>query len=215
LLQRLKEQRLLEQQGCGQSARFTITADGIKRAAIADPAQQWNRPWDGKWRVFGYDLPLPRRRDRQVLWRALRTRKLGLLQQSLWIWPHDVTAVLMEIVEAQGIPECFCGFESGRLFLCRDDELVTSAWEWKEITRRHQTYLKHTVATVDSVNATTNLTALARIARIEGEAYQYAFWLDPLLPCVLWPKDYRGAIVEQRHQAFRAAVRRRLTDLIT
>jgi phenylacetic acid degradation operon negative regulatory protein len=213
MLSRLRQQHWIEQQGRGATARFRITGAGRRVATALSPDQHWNKPWDGNWRVFSYDLPELRRTDRVVLWRELRARKLGLLQRSVWVWPHDVEALLMEVVEAHGIPECFCGFESHRLFLCADSEVVTSAWDFEEIARRHESYLDRLVARLDSVRAAKDLPAVARTARAERDAYDYAFSLDPLLPRRLWPKSYKGPVVEQRHQRFRADLRARAAEL--
>jgi phenylacetic acid degradation operon negative regulatory protein len=213
LLDRLRQQKLLEQMGRGRAAEFRITDLGRRRVRVHRPADQWGRPWDGKWRAFLFDLPVQRRRDRLVLWRALRDAKLGLLQRSVWIWPHEVEPFLMEVIEAHGIPECFCGFEVSRLFLCDNAEAVATAWDCDEIAQAHETYLQHAVANVSSLDAAEDLGRLARIARVERDAYQYAFALDPLLPRLLWPKGYKGPRVEQRHQAFRARLAARALEL--
>jgi len=215
LLARLEQRRLIERSGRGAQARFTITAEGRKRIAVTDPTRHWNEPWDGKWRVFNYDLPETRRTERILLWRALRDRKLGLLQRSMWVWPHDVEPMLCEIIQAQGIPECFCGFRSEALFLCSDAEVVNVAWDWEEIRRRHQTYQQHLSANVDSLKRASDLPVLARVARIERDAYQYAFSLDPLLPRSLWPSPYAGPRMEARHQEFLAVLSRRARELST
>ncbi|MBM3859592.1 MAG: hypothetical protein FJ395_08080 [Verrucomicrobia bacterium] len=215
LLDRWRQQQLVSRHGRGRNAHFTITERGRARVRVFDPNRHWTKPWDGKWRVFSFDLPTDRRKDRTRLWRALHNAKLGCLQYSVWVWPHEVEPLLRETIQAQGIPECFCGFEASRLFLCDDAEVVVTAWDFKEIGRRHTTYLRHLVANPSSVKRARDLTELARLARIEREAYQYAFSLDPLLPRELWPRSYSGADVEERHQTFRAMLRRRLLDLHT
>ena len=208
LLERFKQQQWLEQQGRGKAATFTITETGRQRLRVVRPAEQWDKPWDGRWRVFLFDLPAQRGKERMVLWRALRDAKMGLLQRSVWIWPQPVTKLFEQVVHAHSIPECFCGFEAGQLFLCSDAEVVASAWDQTAIAHAHETYLKHLVATTASVRRAPNLHELATVARIERDAYQFAFRMDPLLPRQLWPKTYRGAQVENRHQAFLAELRR-------
>ena len=138
---------------------------------------------------------------------------MGYLQRSVWVWPHAAEALLQEIIQARGIPECFCGFEASRLFLCSTEEVVTTAWDFQEIARRHQTYLQHLVANTGSLNRARDLQELAMVVRVEREAYQYAFFLDPLLPRSLWPKTYRGPIVAERHEVFCACLRRRLPEM--
>jgi phenylacetic acid degradation operon negative regulatory protein len=214
LLERLHAQRLLERQGRGQRARFSITPAAKRHVPVDRPAIHWDRPWDGKWRVFTFDLPGRQRGQRTSLWRALRAHKLGLLQRSVWIWPHDIQSILKEIISASGIPERFCGFESGKLFLCDCAEVVSAAWDIEEIARRHRTYLQHAAATPETLQRARDLTELARAARIEREAYDYAFSLDPLLPRVLWPKSYAGPAVAQRRLQFQSVLHRRLHELV-
>lgn len=211
LLSRLEQQRLIEREGRGTQARFRITELGRGRVPKLEPWRHWDTAWDRRWRVFSYDLPETRRKDRVTLWRALHQSRFGLLQRSTWVWPHPVELLLREIVDAQGIPECFCGFESGKLFLCNDTEVVEAAWDFEEIERRHQSYLKHLAVTPKAVSSTRDITALAQLAGIERGAYQFAFSRDPLLPRALWLKSYAGPAVEERHQRFRVALSERLS----
>lgn len=210
LLDRWQNRQWIQREGRGRNARYRITAKGIKQVRVSDPVLAWDRPWDGKWRAFSFDLPAPRRKERMLLWRSLRAQKLGLLQRSVWVWPHEVESLLRTIIEADGIPECFCGFRTDSLFLCNDTEVVAASWDWEEINRRHTTYLQHLVATPESLNAARDLRELARIVRIEREACDFAFSLDPLLPRVLWLKDYKGADVDARHRRFQARLRQRV-----
>jgi len=214
LLERLQHERLIARLGRGRTAQFTITAAGKQRVTQINPASGWEQPWDGKWRVFSFDVPAGRRKDRQMLWRALRENKLGFLQRSVWIWPHEVEPVLRQIVEARNIPECFCGFEASRLFLCDTPEVVATAWDWEEIGHRHTTYLRQLTATPRAVETAADLGALARLARLERDAYRYAFSFDPCLPRALWSKNYRGAAVQSQHEQFAVARRHRLQALL-
>jgi DNA-binding transcriptional regulator PaaX len=127
---------------------------------------------------------------------------LGLLQQSVWIWPDEIEQILREIIEVNGVPECFCGFESRRLFLCTDQEVVASAWNFEEIHRHHRIYLDRTIGTTTDAREAASITELARAARFEWRAYQDAFARDPLLPRVLLPRGYQGERVHQEHLTF-------------
>lgn len=214
LLARLEAQKLLERKGHGSNARFAITAAGKQRVRIEDPAIQWDRDWDGKWRVFTFDISSKKCQQRMLLWRALRARRFGLLQRSVWVWPHDVEQILKEIVNARGIPDCFCGFESDRLFLCDSSEVVKTAWDFDEIARRHRGYLEHAAITPESVKRAADLGTLAAIVRAERRSYAYAFSIDPMLPRTLWPSNYTGPAVAQRRARFQAAVRSRLREIL-
>jgi len=154
-----------------------------------------------------FDLPEVQRKDRKRLWRALRARGLGLLQRSVWIWPDELEPILNQIVHAEGVPECFCGFESRRVFLCTDQEIVASAWDWEEIGRRQEAFLQTVKAGFRILEHASNLERLAAEARSEKIAYDHAMIFDPLLPRGLWPAGYRGAEVWEWHKRFRNRLR--------
>jgi phenylacetic acid degradation operon negative regulatory protein len=213
LFGRMEHEGLIQSTGSGKGSSFTITASGKRLVSGISPRTNWEKKWDGVWRVVAFDVPEARRKDRYLLWQALRARKLGLLQGSVWVWPHEVEPILREIVQVEGVPECFCGFEASRLFLCTDRDLVETAWDFEEIDRRHQIYLRHLVATPASLDDVRKLAMLAKIARVERRAYRDAFSLDPLLPRALWPKDYHGSQVQERHEQFCATRQRRLEEL--
>jgi DNA-binding transcriptional regulator PaaX len=212
ILRKLTQQELIAQRGKGKSAQFVVSDAGRRRSRVARPSDQWNRRWDGRWRAVTYDLPEVRRKERQSLWSALRDRRLGLLQRSVWIWPHPLEDILQEIITVEGVPECFCGLDADRLFLCTHAEVVATAWDWEEIAHRHRSYLNNTKATPAQAKAAA-LPALAHLLRLESAAYQYAFSLDPLLPRTLWPAEYDGPAVERRHAEFVAATRQRWHQL--
>jgi phenylacetic acid degradation operon negative regulatory protein len=210
---RAQQAGLIARSGRAQQTAFAITANGLRRIRVCRPDREWNKSWDGAWRVITFDLPESQRGDRKRLWQALRARKLGMLQRSVWIWPHDLKPILTEIVRTEGLPECFCGFTAKQLFLCTDAEVVASAWNWEEIFRRHDVYARRLTGDEAAVRAARQLPALARAARVERQAFDFAFLFDPLLPKALLPKGYRGREVWERHVQFRKCLGRRLAEL--
>ncbi|MBM3861056.1 MAG: hypothetical protein FJ395_15610 [Verrucomicrobia bacterium] len=210
---RLERERWIQRTRSGKQIVFTLTVDGRQRAPVCEPQQDWSRPWDGAWRVVTFDLPETQRKERKRLWQALRARKFGLLQRSVWVWPHDVHGILEDMIEIEGLPECFCGFQANRLFLCTHAEVVSAAWDWKEINQRHQHHLQRLTGTEAELRNATSLAELSKAARCERRAYQYAFSFDPLLPRPLLPKSYAGGRVEEEHRAFRRHLGRRLHEL--
>ena len=210
LLERWRRQQVVTQTGRGRGARFRIKDSMHSRMREADPTAEWGRRWDGKWRVFSFDLPAGRRANRMSLWRHLRAARFGFLQHSVWVWPHDVEDALRQMVEARGIPEFFCGFEANRLFLCETTEIVASAWDWKRIHGDQDTYIRHATTRLRAVPTTNGLGPLARITAVERDAYADAFRHDPLLPRDLWPDAYRGPAARELHLKIEARLRDRV-----
>ncbi len=213
LLHRLQQRKLVARSRTGRQVFYRLTAAGAKRLPVDSPHRAWDRKWDRVWRVFTFDVPEARRKDRVRLWQALRAHKLGLLQRSVWIWPHNVEPILASIIEAEGVPECFCGFEVRRLFLCSDREVVESSWDFEEIGRHHRSYLQQLVATTGSLDRVGTHAELAAAARTECQAYRLAFFFDPLLPRALWPRRYAGPAVHEGHERFRHRLRERLVAM--
>jgi DNA-binding transcriptional regulator PaaX len=212
LVHRLERNGWLERAKRGAQSAFRIVMPP-KAPAVRSPRAEWARHWDGAWRVVTFDLPEVRRKDRVRLWKALRARRLGLLQRSVWIWPHDAQSLLTEIIEVEGVPECFCGFQANKLFLCTNAEVVMSAWDFVEITRRQRGYLSHRPATIQQMKATENVARLAALAREEWVAYEHAMARDPLLPATLLPRGYQGEAVQRQHEEIRRELRHSLSRL--
>jgi phenylacetic acid degradation operon negative regulatory protein len=210
ILDRWRQQQIITRIGRGRNVQFRITDKASGRVHGLNPSFEWDRGWDGKWRVFSFDLPLRDRKERMRLWRHLHGSRFGFLQRSVWIWPHDVESSLRDMVEAHGIPECFCGFEVGRLFLCENPEVVASAWDWKQIKQAHDAYLRQGTDRLRALSKTDHLQSLLRIAQLEHCAYREAFRRDPLLPRVLWPDPYLGTAVQNRHNEIQTVLRDRI-----
>jgi len=210
LLERWRREQMVARTGRGRGARYRIKDSMRNRMQEADPSVEWGRHWDGKWRVFCFDLPAARRQVRVSLWRHLCAARFGFLQRSVWISPHDAEAPLREMVEAKGIPECFCGFEVSRLFLCETTEIVGTAWNWKRINSDQDAYLQQAKARLQAVRISKGLGPLARITAAEKDAYAEAFRRDPLLPRALWPAAYRGPAVRELHLKVLAGLRDRV-----
>jgi DNA-binding transcriptional regulator PaaX len=55
-----------------------------------DPAAQWSRHWDGRWRLVLFDVPMEQHIHRGRLRRYLHAKGFGCLQGSVWITPDPV-----------------------------------------------------------------------------------------------------------------------------
>jgi DNA-binding transcriptional regulator PaaX len=206
---RLEQQKLATRTGRGAKAVFTITPKGRALCAEPDLPTFWDRTWDKRWRLVTFDIPEARRKDRLTLRRELRALKLGLLQRSVWVSARDVESDLHDIIRASGIPECFAVFESDRVILCTNEEVVRTAWDFEEIKSGQERYLKKLEAFRKEMTAATNPRSLFREVRAERFEYQAAMESDPLLPRELWPSGYVGEKALRGHRAFRTEARAR------
>ncbi|MBM3888447.1 MAG: hypothetical protein FJ388_04900 [Verrucomicrobia bacterium] len=209
LVNRLQQEQLIRRTRSGKTMEFAITEKGWARLRDSDPERGWQRAWDGNWRAITFDVPETRRKDRELLWKALRARKLGFLQRSIWVWPHDLQPIVKDIIRVEGLPECFFGFTTRDIWLCKHAEIVACSWDWEEINRRQQAYLRHPASNTRALE-TASVEKLAEATRVEWSIYSSAFSLDPLLPQRLLPPSYAGQSVQDRHKAFRRALAQRL-----
>jgi DNA-binding transcriptional regulator PaaX len=206
LARRLQREELIVRGRHGKELKFTVSDKGWSRIEAGNPQRCWSLLWDGNWHALTFDVPEVRRKNRQTVWRALGTRNIGFLQRSLWVWPHDLEPVAREIVRVEGVPECFFGFTTRRVWLCNDAEIVASSWDWEEINRWQEAYLRQSVGGLKALAAAASVESLAEAARAEWRAYRAAFALDPLLPQRLLPDGYAGLKVLARHKEFGEAL---------
>lgn len=191
-LERLK---LLERAPASLDGRvLRLTEQGRLHALGGrDPEQRWARPWDRRWRLVIFDVPLGKDSERRRLRRYLRSRHFGYLQHSVWVSPDallaeravfagaDIDVETLVLMEAHP-----CGGES-------DAQIAAGAWDFRRINDEYTRYLevlkrRPTAALRGELAAR----ALQAWARIEHEAWVAAVELDPLLPRCLWPKSYLG-----------------------
>lgn len=213
-IQQLEAQKLVERQHPTKPAVgkgfFRITAEGRLRALGGrDPVQQWQRSWDGRWRLLVFDLPAKEVALRTRLRRYLTNQSFGYLQNSVWITPdslHDAARILHGYRESV---ESLTLFDGRPCDGASDAELVEGAWNFTVINERYAEH-RRTVAQCPLASPPRSPSERARVcawAQRERTAWKRAFVLDPLLPAPLLPAGYLGRKAwEERWAAFRRLV---------
>lgn len=85
--------------------RYVLTKTGRRRAIellVRSQATRRQR-WDGRWRVFIFDIPERRRAARDFLRRHLRLIGFRKLHQSVWVSPYDAPPAFQELVAETGL----------------------------------------------------------------------------------------------------------------
>ncbi len=191
----LERQHLVERQRQTKSDRlYRLTEHGRLRALGGrDPQVEWSRPWDGRWRLVLFDVPLERGAHRERLRRYLRGKGFGCLQGSVWITPHPVSGECEQLVGGKVQVKSLlllearpCGGES-------DAEIVAGAWNFERI---NHCYARHLIVLAQRptgpLHTASASHALQRWGALEREAWLAAVMLDPLLPQCLLPPGYVG-----------------------
>lgn len=82
--------------------KFELTKKGKKLLAqysFSDCALKPKHPWDGKWRMFVFDIPEKRRAARDTLRDKLKKLGFFQFQKSVWIYPHECEQEMKYICE--------------------------------------------------------------------------------------------------------------------
>jgi phenylacetic acid degradation operon negative regulatory protein len=204
----LEQSGLLECDSHDGDRLYRLTEAGRLHALGGrDPDARWSRPWDGKWRMVIFDVPMERHVHRGRLRRYLRQRGFGCLQGSVWITPDLIPGEQELLADGKVNVNSLILMEARPCMGESDSELVDGAWDFGVINGRYAKHLKVLGQRPDT--AISNEAAAKQyhqwIAN-EWRAWRAAVDLDPLLPRRLLPTDYLGCRAwKDRLETFRLA----------
>ena len=196
----LAQMHRLEAQGLVESIRDPRSGDRLHRLTEAgrlaaaggrDPSAAWARKWDGRWRLFLFDIPECERSKRKKLTRALSSAGCGCLQGSVWITPtaHDSLEKLLsgEDVDCSQLLTLHAA-SKGR---SEDQRMVMGAWDFDAINQRYREFLE-VLERFPSLPDPCPREVFDDWTAAERTSWKAALAIDPLLPGELLPKDYLG-----------------------
>ncbi|MFM8460035.1 MAG: hypothetical protein ACKOB0_14050 [Chthoniobacterales bacterium] len=207
----LSERGFIEHRGAGSDSRvYRLTEQGRLHALGGrDPVREWNRRWDGRWRMVLFDIGEEQSTRRDKLRRYLRSRGFGYLQHSVWVSPHALELERDALRGAAIDVESLILLEARPVAGESDEEIVRGAWDFTEINKRYLAVLK--VLEARPKQPVTTSSAAQRLkewASQERAAWIHAMAADPLLPRQIWPRGYLGERAwQKRLKEFRSAAR--------
>lgn len=189
--QKLVESHKSENRKCPPLWRLS-EAGRIHALGGRDPVKEWLRPWDGRWRLVTFDIPVQCNLARDRIRLRLRNRGFGLLQESVWITPHGLPTV------SQWLPDP--GENASLLFLQSepvegntDQDVVSTAWDFARINELYACYMTilknqppgpiHDERGANMMRTWWNQERLSWLEAVTS---------DPLLPDPLLPAGYLG-----------------------
>ena len=176
-----------------------------------DPELAWSAEWDGKWRLFLFDIPEKELALRKRVNRALTACGCGCLQGSVWISPHLPSDAGRFFVERGDDCSHLMMLEADSQGANVDRKMVKAAWNFQLINDRYQRHIDILKRLPSPAICTPKI--LLEWSKIENQAWLEAVQRDPLLPRSLLPSNYLGAKSwSKRRDAFRKA--RRLSETI-
>jgi len=200
----LEQLRLLERDPQTPGDRlYRLTEQGRLHALGGrDPATQWSRHWDGRWRLVLFDVPMEQHVHRGRLRRYLRAQWFGCLQGSVWITPNPVHGEREILAGGKINVKSILLLEARPCSGESDAEIVAGAWDFETINSRYARHLKLLNQRPDeSLRDNAAARALQRWAADERAAWHAAVEIDPFLPKRLLPPDYLGCQAWQRRIA--------------
>lgn len=150
-----------------------------------------NKPWDGKWRIVMFDIAEIQKRKRDYLREKLRELGFGMLQESVFITPHDIIKDFSEYVESIGLRDSVDFLEASYI-LGDSRELVRRIWKLEELNKKYLEIFQEARKMKNShlTIARGRSKQLNNKVREIKEKYLKTLISDPFLPSALLPKNY-------------------------
>lgn len=166
-----------------------------------------NKPWDGKWRIVMFDISEAEKKSRDYLRRKLKELGFGMLQESVFITPHDILRDFSEYIESIGLKESVDILEASYI-LGDQKKLVERIWKLEEANELYleifneaqkikNDYLMKTLCSVKQLNAGNKedkgngeKRRMRELIKSLREKYLSILLKDPFLPPALLPQGY-------------------------
>ncbi len=194
-IQELEARKILERKPGGASEAIYRLSESGRLIALGgrDPVAQWNRPWDGRWRMVLFDLPEAEASARVRLRRFLQGSGFGFLQNSVWISPDPLSPITHQLSMHAKDVESLITLEARPAAGESDADIVAGAWNFEKINRLYERS-SQILNQLPTTKTKTGPSAepLRRWANQEKLAWQEAIFADPLLPNSLLPTGYLG-----------------------
>lgn len=210
---RLRKQGLIayRRQG-GRDPVLRLTAAGeVTRPAAFHPHRFWDRKWNRIWYVLMFDVPETERSYRTALRGFLQRLRMGGLQKSVYVTPHDIRPEYADLAEAGGVGSYAVLMEARTVLGQTSAEIVRAAWDVDRLEAVQAAFCRTCEGNLEKLRERdgTRESVLA-LARQEIAAYLQVMSKDPLLPHALWPAGYLGAEVFRLHGELGKEIGRRL-----
>lgn len=160
------------------------------------------KPWDGRWRIVIFDIAEIDKNTRELLRDKLRQLGLGMLQESVWITPHDVSVDLREFLENRDLGEAAFVLEVSSILAGDQALLVRKIWNLDALDEAYREIVKDAKKLKEmymiSSGRNSQYTDVKRTELIEEgrkirQRYGETLLSDPCLPKELLPVDWPAA----------------------
>ncbi|MBI4066504.1 hypothetical protein HY411_02195 [Candidatus Gottesmanbacteria bacterium] len=194
----------------GDDVYLRLTSTGKERIVRDFPLFSLaNKPWDKRWRVVIFDIAEINRNTREALRDKLRELGFGMLQESVWITPHDVSLDMREFLEHYELDDAAFVLEVSAVLAGDQERLVRKVWNLDNLEEAYRTVINEVKQFQDMYIASDGRRLQHTDKRhrkgenMEDEVrnirqrYIEALIADPCLPKELWPDGWPAE--ESRH----------------
>ena len=116
-----------------------ITSDGKKEIKRDFPMLSLqNKKWDKRWRIVMFDVAEANKQMRERLRDKLKELGFGMLQESVFISPHDLLRDFSEFAEGAGLKNYLYVLETHKLIVGNDCEFANKIWKLDELNDEYE-----------------------------------------------------------------------------
>ena len=114
-----------------------ITSSGAKRIQRDFPLLSLqNKTWDHKWRIVMFDIAEIQKKKRDYLREKLKELGFGMLQESVFITPHDILRDFLEYAESIGLRDSVDILEASYI-LGEKKQLANRVWRLEDLSKKY------------------------------------------------------------------------------
>lgn len=169
-----------------EKGRFRFSRNGKEDFSSTYPVLKFiDKPWDGKWRLLGFDIEEQRRSLRTALRQWLRRSGFGMLQKSLYVSPLPVEQdVALFLSSHRDIFQNTYVFVSDTFFTENRQVFLDKIFHLNEISKAYKSLLYRIKGASAPQDREQFLRDFLEISR-----------RDPFLPKELLPKGFMRPVV--------------------
>lgn len=153
--------------------------------------------WDGKWTIVSFSVPEHDREARRMLRNQLRSMRFGMLQDAVWINPHDRSEAVNSMLDRLEIENAHV-FRAEYKARNANDKAITEVFGLESLQQRYRDFIEEYRPLAEGTSGYGN--ALIERTKMVNK------WLtfrteDPEIPLDILPEDWPR---QEAHRVFLA-----------
>lgn len=195
-ISRMQRQGWLTSRKIGNRSYYSMSVRGQKRLdeAARRIYRHKSEGWNGQWCLASYTIPEERRHLRDQFRKELTYLGFGMLTNSTWFSPNDLTKHVQELAETYEITQHVELFIASHVGWSAPQELVAKCWDLEGINASYRafidTYRPQYEALLQEPTLADNRCFVEKTQLVHQ--YRKFLFIDPDLPEELLPDVWLG-----------------------